>query len=235
MSVLQFLSSVASYDAASIICQALGRGVTRSKRKAKQWMRMAAENGHPESCIRLAAHMYMDRPHAREVGHVGEAAGVAAPTGVPEGHYVPPDVLTSVVHWLRKGGRNPVDMLSVFRGEALEGAAYCSNDGCLVKGLLLKDFKLCPQCKVAPYCGAACQKADWTTGGHKEQTGFITHSTAFTSPVLNPQDPPRLAGSGLLCILSLDQALSQPLGINSQRINSKATAAGADCRCRGSV
>jgi len=35
--------------------------------------------------------MYEDRPYAREVGHVGEAAGIAASAGVTEGHDVPPD------------------------------------------------------------------------------------------------------------------------------------------------
>jgi hypothetical protein len=47
----------------------------------------------------------VDYPYAREVGHVGEAAGVAAPAGVMEGHDVPPDVLTGVLHWLQKGGQ----------------------------------------------------------------------------------------------------------------------------------
>jgi hypothetical protein len=28
-----------------------------------------------------------------------------------------------------------------------------------------------PQCKTARYCGDACQKQDWTTGGHKEKCG----------------------------------------------------------------
>ena len=88
---------MATRDAASIACQALGRGVTRSKRRAKQWMRKAAENGHADSCLRLAAHMYADRPYAREVGHVEDASGVATSAGVVQGHDVPPDVLTSVV------------------------------------------------------------------------------------------------------------------------------------------
>ena len=48
--------------------------------------------------------MYMDTPYAREVGHVGEAAGVASSAGVMEGHDVAPDVLTGVLHWLRKRG-----------------------------------------------------------------------------------------------------------------------------------
>ena len=94
---------MASRDAASNICQALGRGVTRSKRRAMQWTRKAAENGHAGSCLTLAARMYDDRPYAREVGHVGEAAGVSSPAGVTEGHDVPPDVLTSVVQ-VAQGG-----------------------------------------------------------------------------------------------------------------------------------
>jgi len=57
--------------------------------------------------------MYADRPYAREVGHVGEAAGVATPAGVTEGHDVPTDVLTCVVHWLRQGGLNQIDKLRI--------------------------------------------------------------------------------------------------------------------------
>ena len=95
---------------------------------------------------------------------------VATSARVMEGHDVPPDVLTGVLHWLRKGGHNPVDKLDACRREALEGAKYCSNDGCQVVGRL-KDFKVCPQCKTARYCGDACQKHDWTTGGHKATCG----------------------------------------------------------------
>jgi hypothetical protein len=115
--------------------------------------------------------MYGDEPYAREVGHVGEVAGVATSAGViEEGHDVPSDVLTSAVHWLRKGGLSLVDALNSCRRMALEGAAYCCNEGCEVVGLL-KEFKVCPLCKTARYCGAACQKQDWTTGGHKEKCG----------------------------------------------------------------
>jgi hypothetical protein len=135
-----------------------------------QWIRKAAENGRAESCRLLAARMYFDLPYAREVGHVGEAAGAARSAGVMEGHDVRPDVLASVVHWLRKGGHQPVDELDKFRREALEGGHYCRNEGCEVVGQL-KDFKVCPQCKTAWYCGAACQKQDWTAGGHKETCG----------------------------------------------------------------
>jgi len=159
---------MATRDAASIICQALGRGVTRSKRRAMQWRRKAAENGHADACLKLARGL----PYAREVGHVAEAAGSATSAGVMEGHDVPPDVMTGVVHWLRMGGHDLVASLDVLRRNALEGAAYCCNEGCAVVGLL-KDFKVCPQCKTARYCGAACQKADWTTGGHKATCGTV--------------------------------------------------------------
>ena len=161
---------MASHDAASNICQALERGVTRSKRRAMQWLRKAAENGRASACLQLASRMYGDEPYAREVGHVGEAVGGASSAGVMEGHDVPPDVLTCVVHWLRRGGYNTVDYLDGLRMHALEGAKYCHNDRCEVVGLL-KDFKVCPQCKTARYCGAACQKQDWTMGGHKETCG----------------------------------------------------------------
>jgi len=159
---------------ASIICQALGRGVTRSKRRAQEWRRKAAENGHTDACLRLAAQMYGDLPYAREVGHVVEAAGVATSAGVTEGHDVPSDVLIGVVHWLRKGGHDIFGKLEVLRSMALEGAKYCRNEGCEVVGQL-KDFKVCPQCKTARYCGDACQTHDWTTGGHKEKCGTFHH------------------------------------------------------------
>jgi TPR repeat protein len=69
-----------------------------------RWLRKAAENGHAESCGKLAARMYLDMPYAREVGHVVEAVGVTSSAGVMEGHDVPSDVLTSVVYCCGKGG-----------------------------------------------------------------------------------------------------------------------------------
>jgi len=101
-----FLST--SHDVTSNIGQALGRGVTRSKRRAMQWMRKAAENGHAQACLQLAGRMYGDEPYAREVGHVGEADVVATSAGSTEGHDVPSDVMTGVSHWLRKGGHDTV-------------------------------------------------------------------------------------------------------------------------------
>jgi TPR repeat protein len=169
--VPSYLSYAASCDVASIICQALGRGVTRSKRKATQWMRKAAENGHAGACLQLAQHMYLDLPYAREVGHVGEAAGVATSAEIMDGHDVSPSVLTGVVHWLRNGGHNLIDRLDVLRGEAREGGPYCRNEGCEVVGHV-KDFKVCPQCKTVRYCSNACQTRDWTTGGHKTTCGL---------------------------------------------------------------
>ena len=166
---------MASYDVASTICHTLGRGVTRSKRLTMSWLRKAAEHGIAASCLQLAARMYSDRPYAREVGHAGEAAGVATSTGLTEGHDVPPDVLTDVVHWLRKGGCNTFNELDGFRKLALEGGAYCRNDGCVVMGHL-KDFKVCPQCKDTPYCSDACQKQDWTAGGHRETCGNFSET-----------------------------------------------------------
>ena len=148
--------------------------MTRSKRQAMQWRRKAAENGHADACLKLASFMYADEPYAREVGHVGEAAGVASSAGVMEGHDVPLDVLTGVLHWLRKGGHNTVDNLDWFRRQSLEGDMHCHNAGCEVVGQR-KEFKVCPQCKTARYCGAACQTQDWTTGGHKEKCGTFAY------------------------------------------------------------
>jgi len=163
-----------SRDVAGVVCLALGRGVTRSKRTAMQWMRKGAENGHAGACLRLADGVYSDKPYAREVGHVVDAAGVAASAGATEGHDVPPDVMFGVVHWIRKGGHNSVDSIDALRSMALEGANYCRNEGCEVVGHL-KEFKVCPQCKTARYCGNACQKQDWNAGGHKERCGTFQY------------------------------------------------------------
>jgi len=139
-------------------------------------LRKAAENGNSNACSTLAARMYGDEPYAREAGHVGEAAGVATSAGVAEGHDVPPDVLTGVLHWLRIGGHDPVAELHVYRRVSSEGYKFCYNEGCEVVGHL-NDFKVCPQCKTARYCGDACQKQDWTTGGHKDKCGkFSAHT-----------------------------------------------------------
>jgi len=137
----------------------------------------AAENGHIRSRFQLAQSMYEDFPYARKLGLVSEAAGVATSAGVMEGHDVPQDVLTVVMHWLRKGcatgQRDPLDELDGFRRAALEGAAYCYNVGCTVVRRL-QDFKVCPQCRTARYCGEACQKQDWNyrrESGHKDTCG----------------------------------------------------------------
>jgi len=103
---------------------------------------------------------------------VGDAAAVAMLAEAGEDHDVPPDVLTGVCRWLRKWCNEEEDMdpfvfLEDLRMSALEGATYCYNEGCEVVGHL-KEFKVCPLCKSARYCGAACQKQDWTMGGHKE-------------------------------------------------------------------
>ena len=143
-----------------------------------QCRRKAAENGHADACVQLAARMYGDQPYAREVGHVVEAAGVATSVVVMDGHDVPSDVLTGVVHWLRNGGHDVVTNLDELRNMALEGGAYCRNETCDVVGQM-KDFKVCPQCKSARYCGAACQKLDWTTGGHKEKCGTFYEGTFY--------------------------------------------------------
>ena len=128
-------------------------GVARSKRRAMQWRRKAADTGVVASCVELARDMYEDRPHARGEGHVEvEATGVAMLAGDMEGHDVPPEVLKSVVYWLQKGcvtgGPTPLDCLEELRREEMEGVPYCVNDGCEVVGHL-KDFKVCPLCKTA--------------------------------------------------------------------------------------
>jgi len=59
---------------------------------------------------------------------------------------------------------------------ALEGGMHCFNDDCEVVGHL-QDFKVCPQCKTARYCGDACQKQDWNAGGHKSTCGTSASKT----------------------------------------------------------
>jgi hypothetical protein len=123
-----------------------------------QWLRKAADNGHGTSCLKLAKAMYLGQPHAREIGHVVEAAGDTTYPGVIEGFDVPPDVLNSVLRWVHRGppvhGIDPVvqvrAVLGEFRRIAVEGDKYCYHEGCEVVGLL-KDFKRCPQCKAARY------------------------------------------------------------------------------------
>jgi hypothetical protein len=95
-----------------------------------QWMRKAADNGYSKAYLCIARDMYL----ARELGHVVEAAEVARSAGGMEGHDVPPDVLTGVVHWLRKGDHDPVRNLQVYRRAALEGGMYCYNETCRVRG-----------------------------------------------------------------------------------------------------
>jgi len=79
--------------------------------RSLRWTRNAAESGQTPACLKLAACVYADRLYAREVGHVGEAAGVAASAWAPEGHNVPPEVLTDVLHWLRKGCRQGLELV----------------------------------------------------------------------------------------------------------------------------
>ena len=131
-------------------------------------MRKAADCGIAESCLQLASFMYADNPYAREAGHVVEAARVAALAGVMEGHDVPPNVLTSVLHWVRKGRHvmDPAESLDTLRRIALEGARHCFNENCEVVGHL-KEFKVCPQCKNARYCAPRVKRGldnGWAQG-----------------------------------------------------------------------
>jgi hypothetical protein len=137
----------------------------------------SADTGVAVSCLQLARDMYADWPHARALGHMEvEATGVAMSAADMEGHDVPPEVLKSVVYWLRRasvtGQRNPLEVVSDnlegLRRRAVEGVPYCVNDGCEVVGHR-KDFKVCPRCKTARYCSVACQKQDWSE--HKATCG----------------------------------------------------------------
>jgi hypothetical protein len=150
-------------------------GVARSKRRAMQLRRKAADMGVVQSCVQLAREMYADWPHARVVGYVEvEATGVATSAADEEGHDVPPEVLKSVLYWLQKGcvtgGPTSLDFLEGLREAAVAGLPYCVNDGCEVVGQT-KDFKVCPQCETARYCSDVCQKQDWSE--HKAKCGAI--------------------------------------------------------------
>ena len=59
---------------------------------------------------------------------MAEAARVATSDGVMEGHDAPPDVLTGVIRCGR-GGTVLLRIFEVCRGRALDGAAYCQNEG----------------------------------------------------------------------------------------------------------
>jgi len=111
------------------------------------------------------------------------------PAGVDlRDHDVSTDVLFQVVHWLRKepclAARRaqykntvvPFDELKDMALHAQIGARYCFNEGCEVTSLL-KETKVCPQCKYTRYCGDACQKHDWTVGGHREMCGMFVRDT----------------------------------------------------------
>ena len=93
---------------------------------AMRWMRKAAENGLADGCFQLAGRM--DRPYAREVGHVGKAARATTSAVVMEGHDVPPDVLTSVI-WLQNGGGNPSDELLDFADKHWRGLTIAATTG----------------------------------------------------------------------------------------------------------
>jgi hypothetical protein len=50
---------------------------------------------------------------------------------------------------------------------------YCYDDtGCEVTGQL-KDFKICPQCETAWYCGVACEKHDCKLGGVRRRGAHL--------------------------------------------------------------
>jgi len=54
-------------------------------------LRMAADLGLADSCLRLTRAIYLDHPYGREIGHVGEAAGSATSAGVMRGRAVQVD------------------------------------------------------------------------------------------------------------------------------------------------
>jgi hypothetical protein len=130
----------------------------------------------------------MDLPYAREVGHAGEAAGSAtSAAGIMEGHDVPPDVLTSVVHWLRKGGYNLSSELNLYRRGVLERAAFCVTEGCTVVGQL-KDFKVCPQSKTSRYCAMRVRNKTRMRVSTRRRAAH-SHGTLLQSSNTSPLPP----------------------------------------------
>ena len=75
--------------------------------------------------------LYHGYPHARDIGHVEEAAGAATSDGITGVHDVPTDVLADVLFWLRKGAVPSTHLdhcLNKLRHTALEGGKYCHNE-----------------------------------------------------------------------------------------------------------
>lgn len=118
---------------ASNLCvmYASGRGVKRSKRRSQLWARRAADLGTALVCLDLARDMHTDRPYARKVGFVVGAEEVGHEV-FTQGHDVPPAVLASMVHWIRKAALvDPRRVLCVYRDFAIKGpvVCYCTTSG----------------------------------------------------------------------------------------------------------
>jgi len=120
-------------------------------------------------------------PPYKTAGYVEDAASFATLIRDRElPHDCPPhDVLASVVHWLQKGGYDTLDTLDVFRFVELEGTTFCRNDGCEIVGLL-KDFKVCPQCRTARYRRRRVSETRLECGWAQ---GKVWHSGKLRSPL----------------------------------------------------
>jgi hypothetical protein len=154
-----------------------GRGVTRSKQQSLQNLRRAADLGNLESCHTFATQMYLDMPYARKIGHIlpssvsqslYDTTSILATSLINSQRYeVPKDVLISVMVWMHRAKLKPIIAhLHMLRDTACDGGRYCNNPTCIKLGKL-QDFKACPLCKTARYCGSECQTIDWNEGRHK--------------------------------------------------------------------
>jgi len=165
----------------------VGRGVPRDRCRMFMWIRREAQLGGSRACFRLARSMYRNDKWARKEGRVEHVTSFPNVTHTLNSvsrdrhthHDVPLQVLAEVVYWLQKGdvmevrchvAEENVSSLHKFRMEALIGETFCFNEACSFQGHMV-DFKFCSKCMRAQYCSSACQRADWTTGGHKHTCG----------------------------------------------------------------
>jgi len=178
----------------------VGRGVVRSKQFALMALRKAAENGKASACTTLARAMYINQPYARTVGLIEDVlAKTMCSTDVHtttmanilwgdiehslgDPNKTPTDgfVYASIVEWFKRAelagaGLGTTAFLEMSQIASV-GDRYCCNVGCEVVGHR-QDFKICPKCKFYRCSGSACQKADWTAGGHRD--ACCTHQSNF--------------------------------------------------------
>jgi TPR repeat protein len=176
-----------------IHCQG-GGYITRDRFKSLEFSRKAADAGVYKACCHLAFGMYLGSKYFRTIGLIDlpspggsswvfiklfEVASALAELYIKDGHDIPKDVMTSILLWLHRGevkNDSVSQTLNAFKEASTVGSEFCYNDNCTVKGLL-KQFKVCPNCRTAHYCSRACQKDDWVE--HKKVCGTFAAKTSM--------------------------------------------------------